>query len=698
MRRERVSGLVGVTLAFVASVSGQPSPPRFPSKVEVVTIDVVVLDAKGRPVPDLTRDDFVVQEDGRPQEIVSFEAFASEVAQAAAGPSVSAPVATNETGLPPSGRAFAVVVDDVGLTIREALDARHTVTRLVERSVGAGDEVTLATTSGSVWWSAHLPEGREDLLAVAGRLKGSAAADAMPLAAISDYEAYAIASGGIIGGRILERVKTRWINANMCFPRDPGCDGRIAGAAGAIDGRRRIRTRTMLATVRRTLGALAVVRGRKSLLLISRGFLNEPGTDARDVVAAAREANTAIYFLDVRGLVASPGLPSAADAGGPPDPGEVGAMMFESSTLDSAGASTLAGDTGGLAVRNTNDLAGAAERIAAESRVFYMLGFVPPAGKPPGDWRKVRVEVKREGLTVRARRGYRLRAAAADAPGKPADAKENTRKLPAAVESALDSVHESAGIPLRAIVYVLEPRPKETTRVLIASEFDSSGLSFEGSGKARVARLEVTAAATLRDTGRTLYSDQRVEVRVPEGESPGWRSFAREFDLPAGVAQARIVVRDPTTGTLGAVSHRFEVPPPGVLRLSTPIVSDQVAPPASGRGRSSAAVGAHRVFRPQGALYCEFEVFGAAREGASGRPRVSAGIELRTAEGTPLRQASATPIAADADGRVVRLAGIGLDGLPEGAYELVLDVRDDVGGGRLERRDPFTLARGDLRP
>lgn len=693
MRRARISGLVLVALAGVASVSGQPSPPRFPSKVELVTIDVVVLDARGQPVPDLTRDDFVVQEDGRPQEIVSFESFASEVAATVPGPSALAPVATKEAGPSRGGRAFAVVVDDVGFTIREAVDARHTVTRLVERSVGAGDEVTFATTSGRAWWSAHVPEGRDDLLAVAGRLKGSTPAAAMSLAYILEYEAYAIAGGGIAAERILDRVRMRWINAGMCFVRDPGCDGKISGTAGAIDGQRRIRTRALLATIRRTLGALAVVRGRKSLLLVSRGFLNESGTDARDVVAAAREANTAIYFLDVRGLVASPGLPSAADADGAPDPGEVGAMMFESSVLDSAGASTLAGDTGGFAVRNTNDLAGAAERIAAESRVFYMLGFAPPAGKPPGDWRKVRVQVRREGLTVRARRGYRLRAAAADAPGRSADAKESTRKLPAAVESALDSAHESAGIPLRAMAYVLEPRPKGATRVLIASEFDASGLTFEGSGKGRVARLEVTAAATLRDSGRTLYSDQRVEVRVPEGESPGWRSFAREFDLPAGVAQARIVVRDPATGTLGAVSHRFEVPPPGILRLSTPIVSDQVAPSPSGRGRSSAAVGAHRVFRPEGTLYCESEVFGAAREPAAGLPRVSAGMELLTADGTPVRQAAATRIAADADGRVVRLAGLGLDGLPQGVYELVLDVRDEVEGRRVERRERFTLAR-----
>ena len=36
---------------------------------------------------------------------------------------------------------------------------------------------------------------------------------------------------------------------------------------------------------------------------------------------------------------------------------------------------SLAEETGGFVIRNTNDLAAGAERVAAESRVFYMLGF-----------------------------------------------------------------------------------------------------------------------------------------------------------------------------------------------------------------------------------------------------------------------------------------------------------------------------------
>ncbi|HET6899285.1 MAG TPA: hypothetical protein VFK70_13090, partial [Vicinamibacteria bacterium] len=273
-----------------------------------------------------------------------------------------------------------------------------------------------------------------------------------------------------------------------------------------------------------------------------------------------------------------------------------------------------------------------------------------------------------------------------------ADTAKAARNLPPAVTRALDSVHEAAGIPLRAMVYVFEPRPRGTARVLVAAEFDASRLTFEGTGKARSARLEVTIAATPRDTGKTLFADERVEVRVPEGEAPGWRSFAREFDLPAGVAQARLVVRDPATELLGAVSQRFEVPAAGTLRLATPILTDQVVRPAGGEGRPRAAVAVHRTFPRAATLYCEFEVFGAARH-SDGTPHVSAGLAVRTTAGETVRAAAPTRIAPDRDGRLVRLLGLGLGDLAEGDYELVLEVRDDVSEGRVERREPFTIAR-----
>lgn len=655
-------------------------------------MDAVVLDEEGQPVPGLTKDDFVVKEDGQPRDVVSFEAF--DVGAARDEPDAVAPgvVASNEPAASDSGRGFAIVLDDLRIAPERTTGAQDAVKQFLERSVRDGDLVTLATTSGNAWWSARVPEGREDFLAVLARARGRFL-DASVLDRMSDYEAFWIAdredSSG--SGPVTARVVARWEATGACpvlaGRGSIGCPGRVRAHATQLDGIRRDRRRSTLACVRRGIEAFAPIRGRKSLLLLSEGFLEDFGGDARAVAALSREANTAVYFVDVRGLVALPGgLGSAAVQGPPPS----GRERFEAATLESAGAVALADDTGGFSVRNTNDLAAGVQRVAAESRVFYLLGFHPPEGKAPGEWRKLRVEIKRPGLTVRARRGYTLRsemtAAAAAKPGK------EKRKEPAldpVVARAIDSPHNASGIPLRAVTYVLEPRPKETVHVLVAAELDAGTV---GSGGPATRRLETSAVALLRDTGRGFRHEDAVAVTAPKGDEPRWRAFTREFELPPGVAQVRVVVRDPATGAIGSVVQRIEIPSPGEFRVSTPILTDRIEP-AIARGQlPQPALAAHRVFATGGGLYCQYEVFGAARSGGA-PPRVVAGFHLRSQDGAVVQEAEATPIAPDKDGRLVRLVGVSLEGLEAGAYELVLEVQDEVSGNRLVRREPFTLAR-----
>ena len=68
-----------------------------------------------------------------------------------------------------------------------------------------------------------------------------------------------------------------------------------------------------------------------------------------------------------------------------------------------------------------------------------------------------------------------------------------------------------------------------------------------------------------------------------------------------------------------------------------------------------------------------------------------AGLAVRDDEGRVVIRAPLTPIAPDGDGRVVRLLGLPLDGLSQGAYELDLDVQDEESGAWIERREAFVL-------
>src|SRR4029077_14154391 len=74
---------------------------------------------------------------------------------------------------------------------------------------------------------------------------------------------------------------------------------------------------------------------------------------------------------------------------------------------------TLAENTDGLAIVNSNNLAGGLKRVVDDLSSYYLLGYYS-TGKLDGKFHPISVRVKRPGVTVRARRGY-LAATLSDA-------------------------------------------------------------------------------------------------------------------------------------------------------------------------------------------------------------------------------------------------------------------------------------------
>src|SRR4051794_28182086 len=116
----RRRGLVAALPALppLARTHQDAPPPVFPSDVELVMGDAVLVDAQGRPGPGLTGEDLVVLEAGVPQDLVAFEGIAPVETRAPSGTSAStAPppperVATN-LGRRAEGARFLVVADDI---------------------------------------------------------------------------------------------------------------------------------------------------------------------------------------------------------------------------------------------------------------------------------------------------------------------------------------------------------------------------------------------------------------------------------------------------------------------------------------------------------------------------------------------------------------------------------------------------------
>ena len=73
---------------------------------------------------------------------------------------------------------------------------------------------------------------------------------------------------------------------------------------------------------------------------------------------------------------------------------------------------TLADATDGIAVMNNNDLDAGLKRISDDLSSYYLLGYYSSNGKLDGRFHSIKVRVKRPGVDVRARKGYRSATAA----------------------------------------------------------------------------------------------------------------------------------------------------------------------------------------------------------------------------------------------------------------------------------------------
>ncbi|MCC7008286.1 MAG: VWA domain-containing protein [Acidobacteria bacterium] len=124
----------------------------------------------------------------------------------------------------------------------------------------------------------------------------------------------------------------------------------------------------------------------------------------REIAAAANRANVTAYPVATTGLAAFDTTVREA-----PAPGAGAALMTrDTSRLRNRVTSlrTLAESTDGIAVVQSNDLAGGLERIGADVSAYYLLGYSPLNQKMDGKFRRIEVKVRAAGLSVKARRGY----------------------------------------------------------------------------------------------------------------------------------------------------------------------------------------------------------------------------------------------------------------------------------------------------
>lgn len=665
------------------------APGQFPAGVSVVTVDVVVTDEAGRPVTGLPREAFRLREDGQPRQVVQFEAV--QLAEPAPGEALAVSrrrAVSSNAAAAADARTIAVVFDDIHVSAGAATRRGQDAVRQLLAAVTPRDRLLLASTSGSAWWASGSFAPRGDLVAILARLHGQRP-EVAPVGGshLSDWEAKRIHERDrAVSAMVARRLSELGVVPDLL----PDSDGlAVLRESGVLDEERpyvralaeevyqrgRDRRRVTLRRLARVVDAVAGARGRKSVVLVSEGFVSEPEKpESRDLVMAARRANAAVYLLDVRanesGLPAIHSIEMPYVAEGKRAVGEQ-STSFDAPRLEAEGAVSVALDTGGFVAGRGADVGDAARRIADESRVYYLLGFVPSSATD-GRFHEIGVDVQGERLTVRARRGFW-----AEAGRRGEDEEKDDRELAPEVREALDAAVDSAALPLRLAAYAREDAGPRVRTVFVA-EVDRAALAA-GAGKAR---LDCWVAAASRD--RPERAAQSATVEVTRTPASGALAVPLALELSPGPWQARVVVRDRATGRLASVTHELDVPPAGRLRISTPVIGEPEAVPGGG---VRLAPGAHRDFAAGRPVYAQFEVHGAPRDA----PVVS-GFVLVGPDGRERARLEPTPLPAAADGRRSRV--LRLPVAEPGDYELRLGVRDQRSGEERDRSEAFRVLAG----
>jgi VWFA-related protein len=386
----------------------QIGPPGMPPTVEhdeddvvritsnLVQIDAVVTDKKGRQVTDLKADEFEILSDGKPQKITNFS-YVQNVPDADAPP---APASDDKPGLPspPSPRlrpeqvrrTVAFVFNDLEMSWESVYYARRAIKKFVDEQMQPGDFVAILPASGGSGALQQFTNDKRLLNAAIRNLRWQPQF-----------------------GRSVRPFEAQTTDFSSAFEESD------AESYYYSQRRERFSVGTLNA-LDAVVGALRDLPGRKSLVLLSDGIpMPPPGEDSGRVLAginrvieSANRASVIIYAVDSRGLQTL----SLFDAStpGPPSHERMASTMLSRGrdlTDSQRGMRALAEETGGVAYVNSNDIGGGVRRALDDQRGYYLVGYRPDEGTfDPATGRmryhKLTLKVTRPGLKVRTRRGF----------------------------------------------------------------------------------------------------------------------------------------------------------------------------------------------------------------------------------------------------------------------------------------------------
>ncbi|MCP3963022.1 MAG: VWA domain-containing protein [bacterium] len=551
---------------------------RDATSVVVVEVPVHVL-RDGQPVRGLTKEDFVVLDERKPQEIVDFEVIDLTASPAALSPT-GAPAAPVR---PPSSarRHFLFLFDLTFSQPESVIKARDAASQLLREGLHPTDLVAVATYS-------HAGGPRLLLGFTSDRPQAAAAIDSLGLTQLIEPLRDPL---GLVFGDLEGAARAFGLGRTFGVADKPGNQARLELAKTIQEYARRAergvqrQSLQRISALSRSFADLARLMdsagGRKHVVYLSEGFdtsalFGTEDTERKQQTARAveegrvwevdseevygdthsqnqlehmfeafRRADCTIQSVDISGLQRTTGVETGSRRA------RERSRARLSGQQDSL--AVMAASTGGELIRNTNDLGVAIGEVIDRTALTYVLAIQPRDLELDGGYHRLKVKLKDGGRGLRLvhRPGYY-------APRPFAELGEMERKL-----STADLILGGTDGGALGAAVLASPVPSSGGLAYVPTFLEISGRDLVAAAPRDSLSLGIYAYALDRDgrvrdfLGHTLAVD--VEKARAVLETSGVK-FYGHFDLPPGGYTLRFLVRDLESGLYGLRSLELEVP------------------------------------------------------------------------------------------------------------------------------------------
>lgn len=540
-------------------------------KSELVQTDVTVFDKQGRFVPGLNQEQFELRVNDKRQPISFFETVtlgnAVEEREPANARNTAASQSTanskNSTVTQSErGRTIFFFIDDVHLSAENLIRARAALLKFIEEDLGQNDQAAVVSTSGQVGFLQQLTGNKAVLRAAIARLSNKrnpeTYAGKVP---ISEFDAVQVAEAH---NRELFRYLVLATAAEFQMDTRTAAN-MVRNRVQQIATQSRAATNNTLYALEGLMRSTAPLAGRKLIFFISDGFVADPRSSnvldrLREVARTAAQVGAVIYTMDARGTFVNTYTDSTQNLY-PDYTGSVSRNIFAEESATQEPLTTLANDTGGRAILNSNSFSDGFRRALNESSSYYLLAWRPETEAERTGKARITVSVKgRPDLKVRVRRGVIESPRAASLKADKRAAGNASNETDAELLAALGSLYPVRDLPIALSAGFMNTQTTGT-QLIASMQIDTAALRETANNESQKAELDVIGVA-LDDRGSIYSFKQKLAVPASAIAETERHPFIwnQQLSIAPGLYQVRVAVRDRTTGRTGSAMQWIEIP------------------------------------------------------------------------------------------------------------------------------------------